>query len=181
MADCSDAADECIPGGWGDEHGRTSVLGKKEEIMDWFSIFHEIIYGVCKIMFLITSILLLLMIGLELIKEIKLLDRAAAVIQPLMRLLGLPKEGAYPILAGVFLGITYGSGVILAFAKDEALKNKDIILLCVFLAICHGMIEDTMIFAAIGAKWWILVFIRVTLAVIIVKAVSAILKYKKSN
>lgn len=147
--------------------------------MDWFSILQEIIYGVGKIMVLITAILLLLMIGLELIKEIKLLDRAANVIQPLMRLLNLPKEGAYPLLAGFFLGITYGSGVILAFANDGDLKKKDIILLCVFLAICHGMIEDTMIFAAIGAEWWILVVIRVTLAVIIVKTVSAILKDKE--
>ncbi|HPA13922.1 MAG TPA: hypothetical protein PKV75_01495 [Desulfobacterales bacterium] len=144
--------------------------------MDWFSILQEIICGVCKIMVLITAILLLLMIGLELIKEIKLLDRAAAVIQPLMRVLDLPKEGAYPMLAGIFLGITYGSGVILAFTNDGSLKKKDIILLCVFLAICHGMIEDTMIFAAIGAKWWVLVVIRVSFAFIIVKTVSILLK-----
>lgn len=144
--------------------------------MDWFSILQEIICGVCKIMVLITAILLLLMIGLELIKEIKLLDRAAAVIQPLMRVLDLPKEGAYPMLAGIFLGITYGSGVILAFTNDGSLKKKDIILLCVFLAICHGMIEDTMIFAAIGARWWVLVAIRVSLAFIIVKTVSILLK-----
>lgn len=147
--------------------------------MDWQAIFWEIIQGGSKTVMMIVIILLPLMIGIELVKDAKLLDKAVSVIQPVMKVFTLPKEGAFPLLAGIFFGITYGSGVILPFAKDGSLTKRDMMLICIFLAICHGMIEDPLIYAAIGAKWWVVVVTRVSLAVITMLVISRVLKNKQ--
>jgi hypothetical protein len=47
-----------------------------------------------------------------------------------------------------------------------------LILVLVFLGICHSIIEDTLIFAALGANWWVLISCRFVLAAFAAFAVS---------
>jgi hypothetical protein len=135
--------------------------------MDWSAIGIEILRGGFKTALMVVVILMPLMVGIELVRDARLLDKAARWLRPLMRLFGLPAEGAYPLLAGVFFGISYGSGVIIAFARDGSLSRRDMFLIGIFLAICHGMIEDPLVFTAIGANWFVIVLVRVILAVLV--------------
>ena len=146
--------------------------------MDWRAIGLEILTGGTKTILMITAILMPLMIGLELIKDARLLDRAAIVIRPVMRLFTLPQEGAFPLLAGVFFGISYGSGVILPFAQAGYFTRRDMALIAIFLAACHGMVEDTLIFTALGANWIILVLVRVCAAVFSMMLMGRVLRTK---
>lgn len=148
--------------------------------MDWYSISIEIMVGGLKTSLMVVAILMPLMIGLELIRDSRLLDKAAFLFRPLMGLFSLPPEGAYPLLAGIFFGISYGSGVILAFARSGDLGSSHMLLIGLFLAICHGMIEDPLIFAALGANWFIIVAVRITLGIMILVAVSLITKGRKA-
>lgn len=143
--------------------------------MDWWGIGSEIIHGGVKTSIMVVAILMPLMVGIELVRDARLLDKAARWFRPMMRLFSLPPEGAYPLLAGVFFGISYGSGVILAFARDGSLNRRDMLLIGIFLAICHGMIEDPLVFAAIGANWFVIVIVRLLLAVLIVAVFARLL------
>ena len=129
--------------------------------MNWTLIFWDITYGVTKIGFMIMLILLPLMVALEIFKDAKLLDKAAHVVEPVMKFFSLPKEGAYPLLAGLIFGISYGSGIILAMSRENKLDQGHLLLIGVFLAVCHGLIEDPLLFAAIGAEWWVIVSSRI--------------------
>jgi Fe2+ transport system protein B len=143
--------------------------------MDWAGLAKELAVGSIKTVLLITSILMVLMVALELIKDAHLLDRAARFMRPVMRLFRLPDRAAYPLLAGVVFGISFGSGVIIAFARDGRLSLRDMTLVGVFLAICHGMIEDPLVFVAFGASWWIVVLTRVLAAAATMILVSRVL------
>lgn len=149
--------------------------------MDWTAIFKEILHGGIKTSLMIVGILMPLMIALELIKDAKLLDKAAAFLRPVMRLFTLPPDGAYPMLAGVFFGISYGSGVILSFAENGGLHTRDLQLIGIFLAICHGMIEDPLVFAALGANWWIIVAVRFGLGIVAMLLLSRIIKARPAD
>ena len=74
-----------------------------------------------------------------------------------------------------FFGIVFGSGVIISCANDGTLTKRDLILVLVFLGICHSIIEDTLIFAALGAHWWVLISCRFVLAALATFAVSFVL------
>ena len=140
--------------------------------MDWAVIFQEIITGGAHIALLVPAIIIPLMVVLALLADTRLLDRGVGFIQPVMQRLNLSSRVAFPFLAGLFLGIVFGSGVIISFAKDGTLTKRDLVIVLVFLGICHSIIEDTVIFAALGANWWVLISCRFVLAAFAAFAVS---------
>jgi hypothetical protein len=140
--------------------------------LDWPLIFREILTNCVHIMLLLTAIIVPLMLGLALLEDSRLLDRAAGFLQPVMQRLKLSNRAAYPLLAGLFLGIVFGSGVIISFARDGSLTKRDLMLVLVFLGICHSIIEDTVVFMALGANWWVLISARFLLAAFAATAVS---------
>ena len=143
--------------------------------MDWQVILREIITGGAHIAVLVPAIIIPLMIVLALLTDSRLLDRGVVFIQPVMQRLNLSSRVAFPLLAGFFLGIVFGSGVIISFANDGTLTKRDLILVLVFLGICHSIVEDTLIFAALGANWWVLISCRFVLAAFAAFAVSLVL------
>ena len=143
--------------------------------MDWQVILREIITGGAHIAVLVPAIIIPLMVVLALLADTRLLDRGVGFIQPVMQRLNLSNRVAFPLLAGLFLGIVFGSGVIISFANDGTLTKRDLILVLVFLGICHSIVEDTLIFAALGANWWVLVSCRFVLAALATFAVSFVL------
>ena len=144
--------------------------------MNWPLIIREILINSLHITLLLSAIILPLMLGLALLKDSRLLDRAAGFLQPLMQRLKLSNRAAYPLLAGLFLGIVFGSGIIIAFARDGSLTKRDLMLVLVFLGICHSIVEDTVVFIALGANWWVLIGARFVLAVLAAFAVSFLLR-----
>ena len=143
--------------------------------MDWQVILREIITGGAHIAVLVPAIIIPLMVVLALLTDSHLLDRGVGFIQPVMQRLNLSNRVAFPLLAGLFLGIVFGSGVIISSANDGTLTKRDLILVLVFLGICHSIIEDTLIFAALGANWWVLIICRFVLAALAAFAVSFVL------
>ena len=131
--------------------------------------------GGAHIAVLVPAIIIPLMIVLALLTDSRLLDRGVVFIQPVMQRLNLSSRVAFPLLAGFFLGIVFGSGVIISFANDGTLTKRDLIIVLVFLGICHSIIEDTLIFAALGANWWVLISCRFVLAAFAAFAVSLVL------
>ncbi len=145
--------------------------------MDWQVILREIITEGAHVAVLVPAIIIPLMVVLSLLTDTRLLDRGVGFIQPVMQRLNLSNRVAFPLLAGLFLGIVFGSGVIISFANDGTLTKRDLILVLVFLGICHSVIEDTLIFAALGANWWVLISCRFVLAALAAFAVSFVLPF----
>lgn len=140
--------------------------------MDWQVILQEIITGGVHLAVLVPAIIIPLMVFLALLTDSRLLDRGVGFIQPVFQRLNLSSRVAFPFLAGLFLGIVFGSGVIISFANDGTLTKRDLVIVLVFLGICHSIIEDTVIFAALGANWWVLISCRFGLAAFAAFAVS---------
>jgi len=144
--------------------------------LDWPLIIREILTSSLHIAVLLAVIIIPLMVGLALLRDARLLDRAAGLLTPLMKRLNLSSRAAFPLLAGLFLGIVIGSGVIIAFAREGSLTKRDLMLVLVFLGICHSIIEDTVVFVALGANWWVLLSARFLLAALVAFLVSLLLR-----
>ena len=83
-----------------------------------------------------------------------------------MNKMGLSPHTLIPLFTGIFLGIAYGAGVIIKISKEKALKASDLWFLGLFLATCHAVVEDTLIFVVVGgmARWIIVPRILLALA-----------------
>ncbi|MCX7856554.1 MAG: hypothetical protein N2513_01010 [Deltaproteobacteria bacterium] len=90
--------------------------------------------------------------------------------------LGISKEGLIPLITGIFVGLTYGAGIIIHSIRYSNLSKSEAFLVLLFLSICHAIIEDTLIFAVIGADESILIFSRFFLTTLLTLMVKVTLK-----
>ena len=91
-----------------------------------------------------------LMILHYILEEFNLMKGLSSVFSPLMRLFGLPQDAAFLWLVGNVVGLAYGGAIMVEQMEQRKLSYGDGNLLNHHLAVCHSLLEDTIIFAAIG-------------------------------
>ena len=124
-------------------------------------------------------IITIMLVVLEILKAIGVLNFLNRLLFYVTKPLGISKSASMPLLIGLLAGITYGAGAILASFASNEMNKKDVVLVSVFLCICHGIIEDTLLFAAIGSIGWVIFLIRLVLAVIVTIILNIIYKFKE--
>jgi len=82
----------------------------------------------------------------------------------LMRFFGLPEEVAFLWLVSNTLGLAYGAGVLVEEVKAGRLSGDDGDLLNHHLGISHSLLEDTLLFVALGVPALAIVIPRLLLA-----------------
>ncbi len=121
-------------------------------------------------------VLVAIFVILELGRRYGLLEKTLRAIGAVTRFIGLKPESGMPWLAGNVFGIVFGAGVVIETAREGRLDSKQVTLVATFLALCHGLFEDTAIFLVLGANvFWILVP-RIVLAVAVTWVLSKVLK-----
>jgi len=72
----------------------------------------------------------------------------------------------FSLTVGVFLGITYGAGILIKEVESGRISKNDIFYIGTFLMICHAIIEDTLLFVIFGADFSMAVAIRTVAAIV---------------
>ncbi len=140
--------------------------------MDVTVVFKEGLFGSLSSVFDIAKVVIPLMIAMQIAKDYHVLDYLSKFIKPVTNFLGMSKESGFPLMVGLVFGLAYGAGVIVQSAKDGNLTRRDMVLLSVFLASCHAVFEDVVIFVAIGANGWLILASRILAGVLVTYAVS---------
>ena len=112
----------------------------------------------------------------ELLRYLPVFRRTGEAVDPLMRGIGLTREAALPLFTGVFLGIAYGAGIIIRVAQEKRLPSRELFLMGLFLATCHAVVEDTLIFVVIGGSAWIMLGARLVLAICLTALLASLWK-----
>ncbi len=106
-----------------------------------------------KVILIIIAVTLMI----DLMRYFRLFAPVTGLLQPLTRINGLPRESAFMWMAGLVFGLAYGSGVLIAESKAGNMDRDALVRLNMSLGINHSIIEDTLLFVAIGAGLlWIL-------------------------
>lgn len=111
-------------------------------------------------------IIIPLLIFIEILKEIGIIDRFGKLFSPLMKLLKLPKDSILPVSVGFLIGLTYGAGVIISVSREKNFSTKDLTKILILVGVSHALVEETVIFAGIGANAWIVISARVLSAIV---------------
>ncbi|RBW71192.1 nucleoside recognition domain-containing protein [Bacillus taeanensis] len=85
-----------------------------------------------------------------------------SILTPLMKWIGLPGEAAIPLVIGNFLNIYAAIGAILTLD----LTVKHVFILAVMLSFSHNLFIESTVAAKVGVKIWIVMAVRIGLAVI---------------
>ena len=136
----------------------------------------QTLLGLVKLLLLIFLIIMPLMILLELFRYLGLLERITRFTAPITERLGFKADSVFPLLAGIVFGISYGAGVLIGESKKERIVGRQAFLVAFFLALCHAIFEDTILFIAYGAVWWIATVARLTIAAAVTGIVALTLR-----
>jgi hypothetical protein len=121
--------------------------------------------GACQLSLKLFLIIVPLVTLFELLRYLPAFRRAGRAVDPLMRGMGLTRDAAVPLFTGIFLGIAYGAGIIIRVAQEKRLPRRELFLMGLFLATCHAVVEDTLIFVVLGGSGWIMLGVRIIIAV----------------
>lgn len=101
---------------------------------------------------LLAMMMVPILILMEVLKERGVMARFYRYVAPWTRPLDLPPEAAPALGTGVAFGLMFGAGVVLQTGREGKLDRRQLTTLCLFLSICHAVVEETIIFVAIGAN-----------------------------
>ncbi|MBO8158752.1 nucleoside recognition domain-containing protein [Thermosyntropha sp.] len=135
--------------------------------MQPINIILEVVKGSITLVIQLSLIIIGIMILIEFLQTYNILNKLTAFITPITKLAGISRNGNLSILAGLLLGIGYGGAIIIDSAQQGKLKPEEIYLINLFLVICHSLVEDTLIWLAIGAKVIHIQIARLFLAILI--------------
>ncbi|MEX0956311.1 MAG: nucleoside recognition domain-containing protein [Rhizobiaceae bacterium] len=116
---------------------------------DWAAFFHGL-FETCLWMLVI---LILLAWLLEILKLARIMEWLMRALDPLLKLAGIRGEARALTSVGLFLGISYGGGLLIREARSGAISPRQVFLSCTFMGFAHSVIEDTALFLALGADF----------------------------
>lgn len=138
---------------------------------DW-SIY---LLGLAETMIMMLVVLLLLSWSLEVLKVTGVLGVMMKGIEPLLRLAGIKGEAGHLTAIGLFLGISYGAGLLIREARSGIIAPRQIFLSCVFMGFAHSIIEDTLLMVSLGADIYSTLIGRVIFAIGATAALALVL------
>ena len=87
---------------------------------------------------------------------------------PIMKLFGLPREASFLWIVINVVGYAYGAGIIEEQVHEGSMKPQDADLLNHHAAISHSLLEDSVLFLAVGIPFLWITLPRLVLAILVV-------------
>ncbi|MDH7800036.1 MULTISPECIES: nucleoside recognition domain-containing protein [unclassified Rhizobium] len=138
---------------------------------DWADYF----WGLGETMLSMLVILLVLSFGLEILRLTGVLALMMKALSPVLRLAGIRGEAEHLTAIGLFLGISYGAGLLIREAQSGAISPRQVFLSCVFMGFAHSVIEDTIVVMSLGADVYGVLVGRLVFAIVATAAIAALL------
>ena len=131
-----------------------------------------------QLVIMIFVIISALMISYRLLEEYNLINRLSKLIEPVLKFFGLPKSTAFLWLIGYIVGLAYGGALMIDQMNEGKVTKAEGSLLNYHLAVSHSVIEDNLLFAALGVSFWFILATRLIVAWIVVWLRRAFLNLK---
>jgi len=145
-----------------------------ESLTSWGAILLSGVEKALLGVFQLAAIVIPLMVGIQILKDLKWLDTFSRWMAPVTRLLGMKENTSMTLAAGLLFGLALGAGVMIQAVKEDNVSKKDLTLAFIFLVSCHAVVEDTLLFVPLGIPVLPLLLIRLVTAIVLTMIVSLI-------
>ena len=138
------------------------------EVTSWGMLLMQWLASSLSLIVTIVLIVTALMVLQRVLEEFGWMHRIAHSLSPLMRLFGLPSGCSLLWLTGNVVGMAYGAAIMIDEVEEGRLTREEANLVNHHLGVSHSLLEDTMLFVAMGISFWWICLTRLVLAMIAV-------------
>ncbi|PHR30656.1 MAG: hypothetical protein COA36_01210 [Desulfotalea sp.] len=149
----------------------TSVSG------DYLSWGLDLMQNLCLIIFIIFCIIILM----RLFKAVGLLGFCERILSPFLPHFGMSPRAAPITVVGMIMGIGYGGALIIRETATGKLGKDEVFNSMVLMGLCHGLLEDTLLMAAIGGKFAGILWGRIVFALIVTYLLVQLMRVVKKR
>jgi len=122
-------------------------------------LLSQFLHGSFSLLLRVFVIVVPMMVLLEVFEGSRPFRRLVRLWARLMAPLGMTEEIATPTLVGFLFGLAYGGGIIIRETRRRSMSRRQVFLMSVFLSQVHSIVEDSLVFVAVGAAaLWVVGF-----------------------
>ena len=155
-----------------------SFLASSVEVTSWGMLFMQWLSSSLTLVVTIVLIVSALMVLQRVLEEFGWMHRIAHSLSPLMRIFGLPTGCSLLWLTGNVVGMAYGAAIMIDEVEQGRLTRYEANLVNHHLGVSHSLLEDTMLFVAMGISFWWIFLTRLVLAIIAVWTMRGLKKMR---
>ena len=134
---------------------------------------HAFVTGSFDLLLRVFLIVVPIMVVLEVFEGTRAFRAVVRAWAKLVRHVGLDERSAAPTLIGFLFGLAYGGGVIVREVRRHDISRRQVFIMSVFLSMVHAIVEDSLIFLALGAGiFWVVVY-RIAWAALVTLVLTA--------
>lgn len=101
---------------------------------------------------MICGIIFVVLMAMRLMQAIGLIRMVEFLLKPLLPLFGMTQRAAPVTVVGMILGIVYGGALIISETTRGNMDAREVFNSLALMSLSHGLIEDTLVMMALGAK-----------------------------
>jgi spore maturation protein SpmB len=116
---------------------------------------------------LIVLIIFCIVICMRLFRAVGILGLLEKILAPVLPVFGMGRQAAPLTVVGMIMGIGYGGALIIRETATGKLDRTEVFNAMALMGLCHGLVEDTLIMAAIGGKFGGILWGRIIFSLIV--------------
>lgn len=116
----------------------------------------------------IVVVIFFIIVAMRLFRLIGLLDLLERLLAPVLPPFGMSGRAAPLTVVGMVMGLAYGGALITRETAGGKLAREEVFNSMALMGLCHGLVEDTLIMAAIGGKLGGIFWGRIAFSLIVI-------------
>jgi len=116
---------------------------------------------------LIVLIIFCIVLGMRIFRAVGLLALLEKILAPVLPFFGMGRQAAPITVVGMVMGIGIGGALIIRETSTGKMDKAEVFNSMALMGLCHGLVEDTLIMAAIGGKFGGIFWGRIVFSLIV--------------
>jgi spore maturation protein SpmB len=130
---------------------------------------------------MICVVIFLVLLVMRILKALGLLRLLEYLLKPLLPLFGMSHRAAPVTVVGMILGIAYGGALIIKETTAGKMHSREVFNSLALMSLSHGLIEDTLVMMALGAKLGGILWGRLLFSLLFIYIMVKILAYVRER
>ena len=135
------------------------------------------IKGQIESLIMIQIIIAILLTALKILKIVGIEKLMGYLLSPLLKALGISRQATTITIVGFTLGLSFGGGLLINEARQGHVSKRDIFASMSLLALCHSMIEDTLLMLLLGADFAGVFWARLIFSLFVIAILTRVIDF----